>query len=82
MDITSRFNIYLKIYIWLTLNLIQSIIFKNPTNIEEVEHMEYICHKIMPIAKFEKLHIYFKIRVVGGIIRWIFSWCMILIYIN
>ncbi len=82
MDITSWLIIFCFKYIWLALNLIQSIIFKNPTNIEKIEHMEYICNKIMPVAKFEKLHIYFKTRVVGGIIGWIFSWSMILIYIN
>jgi hypothetical protein len=30
--------------------------------------MEYICDKITHVAKFEKLHIYFKTKVVGGII--------------
>jgi hypothetical protein len=35
---------------------------------EKIEHMKYTCNKIMHVAKFEKLHIYFKTRVVGGII--------------
>jgi hypothetical protein len=30
--------------------------------------MEYICDKIIFVTKFEKLHIYFKTRVVGGIL--------------
>jgi hypothetical protein len=44
--------------------------------------MEYIRDKIIPITKFEILNIYFKIKVVHGIIGWIFLWCMILIFIN
>jgi hypothetical protein len=30
--------------------------------------MEYICEKIIPITKFEKLNIYFKTRVVDGVL--------------
>jgi hypothetical protein len=41
---------------------------KNSTNIEEFEHMEYIYDKIIPITKFEILNIYFKTRVVDGIL--------------
>jgi hypothetical protein len=51
----------------LALDLSQSIIFKTSTNIEELEHMEYICDKILLISKFEKLHTYFKIRFVGDL---------------
>jgi len=28
--------------------------------------MKYICYKIILVTKFEKLHIYFKTRIVGG----------------
>jgi hypothetical protein len=41
---------------------------KNSTNIEEFECMEYICDKIIPITKSENLNIYFKTRVVDGIL--------------
>jgi hypothetical protein len=44
------------------------MILKIPTNIEEFEHMEYICDQIIPITKFENLNIYFKTRVADGII--------------
>jgi hypothetical protein len=44
------------------------MILKNPTNIEEFEHMEHICDKIVPITKFEILNIYFKTMVVEGIL--------------
>jgi NADPH-dependent 7-cyano-7-deazaguanine reductase QueF len=43
------------------------LVYKNPTNIEELECMESIYNKILPIIKFENLHIYLKIKVVGGI---------------
>jgi hypothetical protein len=46
--------------------------FKNPINIEKLECMENIFDKIIPITKFEKLHIYFKTKVVNGILAWIF----------
>jgi len=36
-----------------------------------IEHMEYICDKIIFI-EFENLNIYFKIKVVNGILGWIF----------
>jgi hypothetical protein len=41
---------------------------KNPTNIEKFEHIEYICEKITPVIEFENLNIYFKIKVVNGIL--------------
>jgi hypothetical protein len=41
---------------------------KKSINIENFEHMEYICDKIIPVTKFENLNIYFKIRVVDGIL--------------
>jgi hypothetical protein len=40
--------------------------------------MEYICDKIIFITEFENSNIYFKTRVVNGIL----GLCMILIYIN
>jgi len=30
--------------------------------------MKYICDKIIPLIEFEKLHIYFKTKVVGAIL--------------
>jgi len=51
-------------------------------NIEEFKCMECIHDKIIPITKFENLNIYFKTRVVHGILGQMFLWCMILIYIN
>jgi hypothetical protein len=41
---------------------------KNSTNIEEFECMEYICDKIIVVTKFENLNMYFKTRVVDGIL--------------
>jgi hypothetical protein len=42
---------------------------KNSTNIENFERMEYIRDKIILIIEFENLNIYFKIRVVDGILE-------------
>jgi hypothetical protein len=44
------------------------VILKNPANIENFEHMEHICDKIILVTKFENLNMYFKTRVVEGII--------------
>jgi hypothetical protein len=41
---------------------------KNLTNIEEFERMEHICDKIILVIEFENLNIYFKTRVVHGIL--------------
>jgi hypothetical protein len=41
---------------------------KNSTNIEKIERMEYICDKIIFVIEFENLNIYFKTRVVEGIL--------------
>jgi hypothetical protein len=41
---------------------------KNSINIEDFEHMEYICDKIILVIEFEILNIYFKTRVVDGIL--------------
>jgi hypothetical protein len=49
---------------------------------KKLEQMEYICDKIIHIVEFEKLHIYFKTRILSGIITRILLWCMILICIN
>ncbi len=59
-------------YIWLVLDFIYSIILKNSTKIEEFECMEYIHDKIIPITEFEIFNIYFKTKVVDGILKWIF----------
>jgi len=50
LDYFCLFEIYL---IKLKINLIN--FFKNPTNNGNLECMEYICDKIIPIKKFEKL---------------------------
>jgi hypothetical protein len=42
---------------------------KISTNIEEFECMEYIRDKIIPIIEFEILNIYFKTRVMDGILE-------------
>ncbi len=39
---------------------------KNLKTIQNFEHIEYIWDKIIPITKFEKSHIYFKIKVFFG----------------
>ncbi len=50
---------------------------KIPTNIEEFEYMEYICDQIIVVTKFENLIIYFKTKVVDGVLGWIFLWYFI-----
>jgi hypothetical protein len=45
---------------------------KKSINIEDFEHIEYIHDKITPATKFENLNIYFKTRVVDGILGSIF----------
>jgi len=40
---------------------------KNLTNIGELQHMKYICDEIILVMEYEKLHAYFKTRVVDGI---------------
>jgi hypothetical protein len=42
---------------------------KNSTNIEKFEHLDYICDKIILIIEFENLNIYFKIKVMDGILE-------------
>jgi hypothetical protein len=54
MDIPSWTYIYIYIYIYIYfISFIFKLIncLKNPTNIEELEHMEYICDKINHYAK-------------------------------
>jgi hypothetical protein len=82
MDITTSIIFACLKYIWLVLEFISLIVLKNLTNIEEFEHMECISDKIIFVRQFENLNIYFKTRVVDGIFKCIFLWCMILIYIN
>ncbi len=43
---------------------------------EEFEHMEYICDKIIFVMEFDILNIYFKIKVVDGI----FGWFVFMVY--
>jgi len=62
-------KIYLINFRYKTINF-----FKNPTNIEEFERIKYICDKIILIIGFEKLHIYFKTKVVGGIFGKMHLW--------
>jgi hypothetical protein len=52
------------------LKLLNNLIFF--LKIEELECTNYICDKIKPIIKFEKLHMYFKIKFVGEIFGWMF----------
>jgi hypothetical protein len=54
-------------YIGLDLDLRQSFKKKTPTNTCEFQHLKYICDKIILITKYEKMHTYFKNRIVGGI---------------
>jgi hypothetical protein len=55
-------------YNGLDLDLRHSFNKKIPTNIGELQHMKYICDKIILVMKYEKLHTYFKSKVVGGIL--------------
>jgi len=67
IEITSWIKKNCLKYIGLDLDLRQSFKKKTPTNIVELQHLKYICDKIIFVTKYEKLHIYFKIKVVGGI---------------
>jgi hypothetical protein len=66
MDITFWIYFVCFKYILLDLDLSLSIISLNPTNIVELERVEYICNKITYFIKFGNLHMYFKIKVVNG----------------
>jgi hypothetical protein len=57
MDITFWIIFPCFKYIWSTLDFIWSIILNNPTNIEKIEHMEYIRDKIIFVIEFENLNI-------------------------
>jgi hypothetical protein len=62
-----NYSCFLKVYlISFKLHIINYL--KNSTNIENLEHMEYICDKIILFRKFENLNIYFKTKVVDGIL--------------
>jgi hypothetical protein len=54
-------------YIRLDLDLRKSFKKKIATKIGEFQHVKYICDEIIFIVEYEKLHTYFKTRVVGGI---------------
>jgi hypothetical protein len=55
-------------YIRLDLDLRKSFQNKTPKNIGELQHMKYICDEIILVIEYEKLHTYFKTRIVGGIL--------------
>jgi len=82
MDITSGI-----IYVFLKLDLIRFRLHLIKY-IEEfnkhwrIQTYEYIHDKIIHVTKFEILNIYLKTKVAGGILGWIFLWCMVLIYMN
>jgi len=63
--------VFLKCII-LDLDLKQSFKKKNPTDIGKLQHMKYICDKIILVIEYENLHTYFKTKVVGGIFWWNF----------
>jgi hypothetical protein len=62
LDYFCLFEVY-----WIRFRLKKSLKRKTPTNIGELQHMKYICDKIILDTECEKLHTYFKTRVVGGI---------------
>ncbi len=62
LDHFCLFEVYLMKF---KLKLLNNLIFF--LKIEELECTNYICDKIKPIIKFEKLHMYFKIKFVGEI---------------
>jgi hypothetical protein len=41
---------------------------KIPKNIENFEYMEYVCDQIIFVIEFENLNMYFKSKVVDGIL--------------
>ncbi len=72
MDITSWIIFVCLKYIGLDLDFLKTFFLKTPPNINELQHMKYICDEIILVTKYEKLHTYFKTRVVGGIFGEIF----------
>jgi hypothetical protein len=40
-----------------------------PTKIYKLEHMKYICVEKLHVTKYEKLQIYLKIKVMGGVLK-------------
>jgi len=55
------FKVYLISFIFELINYLKT------TNLEKFECMEYISDETIFITKNEKLHIYFKVKVVGEI---------------
>jgi hypothetical protein len=41
---------------------------ETPTKDHKLEHMKYICVEKIHITKYEKLQIYFKTKVMGGVL--------------
>jgi len=64
MDITSWVSCVFSLVYLISFKLKLVNYFKNSTNIKKLECMEHICD-IEFITKFENLHIYFKIKVMG-----------------
>ncbi len=62
LDYFCLFEVY-----WIRFQLKTINLKKTPTNIGELQHMKYICDKLILIMKYEKLHTYFKTKVVNGI---------------
>ncbi len=58
--------------------ILKLINFFKTKNVKELEHMEYICDKVILVTKHENLHIYFKTKIMGWIFCWMFLWWMTL----
>ncbi len=55
------------LYIYLIRLKLKLIDLKKKKTPEKFECMEYICDEIILVIEYEKLHIYFETRVVGGL---------------
>jgi hypothetical protein len=61
LDFYFLFEIY-----WIRFRLKTINSKQTPINIGELQHMKYICDETVFVIKYEKLHTYFKTKVVGG----------------
>jgi hypothetical protein len=62
LDFIFSFQVYCIIF------KLKLIIKKKPQQTFTLEHIKYICVKKIHVTNYEKLQIYFKIKVMGGIL--------------
>ncbi len=66
---TSHLGLFLLFQIYrINFRLKLTYLKKTPIKFYKFEHMKYICVEKIHVAEYEKLQIYFKIKVMGGIL--------------